>query len=207
MAKVVLNNVASGYGTVDVLNANFDAIEVAFENTLSRDGTSPNQMQANLDMNAFAILNAASLNGVPASSFENLTDIPGLVEDAEDSAAAALAAQQSAEAALASVTTNLEALASQYVRYSGTGAQTSFTLPVAVLNEDFIDVFISGVYQQKTAYSVSGQALLFSVAPALGTNNIEVRIAPNIAFIQPSAADWGLITSAVTADEDYGALI
>ena len=57
MPKVPLSTITSGYGTVDALNANFDAIEAAFDNTLSRDGDTPNQMQANLDMNGNLILN------------------------------------------------------------------------------------------------------------------------------------------------------
>jgi hypothetical protein len=57
MPKVSLSSITSGYGTVDALNANFDAIEAAFDNTLSRDGDTPNQMSANLDMNGFSILN------------------------------------------------------------------------------------------------------------------------------------------------------
>ena len=57
MPKVPLSSITSGYGTVDALNANFDAIEAAFDNTLSRDGDTPNQMTANLDMNGFSILN------------------------------------------------------------------------------------------------------------------------------------------------------
>lgn len=57
MPKIPLSTITSGYGTVDALIANFDAIEAAFDNTLSRDGDTPNQMQANLDMNGFNILN------------------------------------------------------------------------------------------------------------------------------------------------------
>jgi hypothetical protein len=57
MPKVSLNSITSGYGTVDALNANFDAIEAAFDNTVSRDGDTPNQMVSNLDMNGFSILN------------------------------------------------------------------------------------------------------------------------------------------------------
>jgi hypothetical protein len=57
MPKVPLSSITSGYGTVDALNANFNAIEAAFDNTLSRDGDTPNQMTANLDMNGFSILN------------------------------------------------------------------------------------------------------------------------------------------------------
>lgn len=57
MAKVTLNDITSGYASVTVLNQNFAAIETALENTLSRDGSTPNQMTADLDMNSNRILN------------------------------------------------------------------------------------------------------------------------------------------------------
>lgn len=42
---------------VALINANSAAITTALDNTLSRDGTSPNQMGAPLDMNSYPILN------------------------------------------------------------------------------------------------------------------------------------------------------
>lgn len=45
---------------INVLNNNSAIIQTAFDNTLSRDGTSPNQMGANLDMNSNQILNLPS---------------------------------------------------------------------------------------------------------------------------------------------------
>lgn len=59
MAKLTLNNISSGYLATTLINANNDVIELAFENTLSRDGTSPNTMGANLDMNSYRITNLA----------------------------------------------------------------------------------------------------------------------------------------------------
>lgn len=59
MAKLVLNDVSS-FGQPSAITttaANNAAIETALENTLSRDGTSPNQMEANLDMNSNRIIN------------------------------------------------------------------------------------------------------------------------------------------------------
>ena len=61
MPKVTLNTIGSRYGSVDALNDNFDSVEAAIENTLSRDGTGPNAMDANLDMNGNTILNVSSL--------------------------------------------------------------------------------------------------------------------------------------------------
>jgi len=58
MAKrPTLSDITTGHGTTTKINANFDAIEQAFDNTLSRDGSSPNAMEADLDMNSNQILN------------------------------------------------------------------------------------------------------------------------------------------------------
>lgn len=61
MAKIVLNDITSGYAAVDLLNENFARIEEAFENTLSRDGTAPNTLTADLDVNHNDLLNVGVL--------------------------------------------------------------------------------------------------------------------------------------------------
>ena len=58
--------------------------------------------------------------------------------------------------------------------FSGTGSQTAFTLasdPGALGNS--AQVYIGGVYQQRSTYTISGTTLTFSVAPVAGTDNIE----------------------------------
>jgi hypothetical protein len=62
MAKVPLSDINSRYGSVGALNANFDAIQEAFETFLSRDGTGPNFMEAALDMNGNDVLNVDALS-------------------------------------------------------------------------------------------------------------------------------------------------
>lgn len=57
MAKLTLTNITNIDTSADDLNANFAAIEAAFENTVSRDGTTPNFLTANLDFNGHAALN------------------------------------------------------------------------------------------------------------------------------------------------------
>lgn len=58
-------------------------------------------------------------------------------------------------------------------RFSGDGSDTTFTLSSSP-NEENTFVFVSGVYQQKDTYSLSGTTLTFSAAPPSGTDNIEV---------------------------------
>lgn len=60
MAKLTtsdLVNLSNETSTVNTINNNFTATEVAMENTLSRDGSSPNAMGADLDLNQHRILN------------------------------------------------------------------------------------------------------------------------------------------------------
>lgn len=63
MAKLTLTDLGTTLANTaaTVINTNDDRIEAAFENTLSRDGTGPNQMEADLDINNNDILNVNSL--------------------------------------------------------------------------------------------------------------------------------------------------
>jgi hypothetical protein len=61
----------------------------------------------------------------------------------------------------------------QIDNFTGTGAQTTFTLSAASLGENYTLVYINGVYQNKNTYSVSGTSVIFSTAPPL-TSLIEV---------------------------------
>lgn len=88
MAKLTLNTIGSRYGSIDALNANFDAIETALENTLSRDGTLPNNMDANLDMDSNRIINMAdAINNADAVT---LRQVNGIVQGASSGIIASL---------------------------------------------------------------------------------------------------------------------
>jgi hypothetical protein len=63
MAKApTLTSVNSGYFSTSALNNNFTAISEAFENTLSIDGSTPNSMEADLDLDNNNLLNAGQIN-------------------------------------------------------------------------------------------------------------------------------------------------
>lgn len=59
MSKVNLPPIPGGYLSLGAMNSRFAAIEAAFENTLSRDGSLPNSMEADLDLNGNLLLNIA----------------------------------------------------------------------------------------------------------------------------------------------------
>jgi hypothetical protein len=57
--------------------------------------------------------------------------------------------------------------------FTGTGSQVNFTLTAAPVDENNMQVYINGVYQQKNTFSLSGTTLTFSTAPPY-TSTIEV---------------------------------
>jgi hypothetical protein len=75
-----LTNITSGYASNTALNANFEALRNALLNTLSRDGSTPNAMNADLDMNGNEIVNASGLQieGVDVFTLVNKTTISTL---------------------------------------------------------------------------------------------------------------------------------
>lgn len=77
MPKIVLTDIVSGYQLKEAYNANNDAIAAAIENTLSRDGTTPNQMEAELDMNSNKITNVA--NGTASKDAVNYEQLQAVV--------------------------------------------------------------------------------------------------------------------------------
>ena len=58
MAKgPTITTIASGYYSRTALNNNFTNIDAAFDNTLSLDGSTPNSMQGDLDLNGNQVIN------------------------------------------------------------------------------------------------------------------------------------------------------
>lgn len=80
--------------------------------------------------------------------------------------------------------------------FSGNGSTVAFTLTSDPSTKNNTSVFISGVYQQKSTYSLSGTTLTFSTAPPSGTANIEVAYSTPLAIGTPSD---GTVTAAKMA--------
>ena len=81
--------------------------------------------------------------------------------------------------------TNVTAATDSVVdNFTGTGSQTAFTLSRQPLTENNTLVYVSGVYQDKSTYSVSGTTLTFSTAPA---NGVSIEVVSAVAAITNSA--------------------
>ena len=70
--------------------------------------------------------------------------------------------------------------------FTGDNSTTAFTLTVAPMNENNTLVYLDGVYQHKSEYSVSGTTLTFSTAPGTG-DDIEVLIPTTVEINQPGS--------------------
>jgi hypothetical protein len=140
--KPTVTTVASGYYGRQALNDNFEALRDAFDNTLSRDGSTPNAMGADFDMNGYRILNAGQidtdalyLNGIAVRS---ATDVEFQ-------------------------TTYLTA------SYTGNGSTVAYALTANPQSEGNVSIYIDGVYQNKDTFSLSGTTITFSEAPPLNS--------------------------------------
>jgi hypothetical protein len=78
-------------------------------------------------------------------------------------------------------------------QFTGNGSTTTFTLS-AQTPENNTNVYIDGVYQSKSNYSVSGTTLTFTTAPPTGTS-IEV-MAAHAVVVSVSIPDDGSVTNA-----------
>ncbi len=70
--------------------------------------------------------------------------------------------------------------------FTGDNSTTDFTLTLAPMNENNTLVYLDGVYQHKSEYSVSGTTLTFSTAPGTG-DDIEVLIPTTVEINQPGS--------------------
>ena len=98
MAKqATLTTITAGHTSASKINANFEALNDAFDNTVSRDGSTPNTMLVDFDMNGNDILNVGTV-----FALDIVIDGLSLIAQVDAAAASAIAAGLSEIAAAAS---------------------------------------------------------------------------------------------------------
>lgn len=100
MAKLVLNDITNIDTSINALNNNFTLIEQAIENTVSRDGTLPNHLTGDIDLNSNNLLNCGTVTAT-----EVIVAGSSVAASAAASAASASAANASAISAASSANT------------------------------------------------------------------------------------------------------
>lgn len=107
MAKSpTLSIVSTGWLSSTQINQNFQDIETAFENTISRDGSTPNTMEADFDLNGYDLLNVGSLDAdsLTVAGTDLTASVASAATSAVSAATSASEAASSAAAAAASAT-------------------------------------------------------------------------------------------------------
>ena len=165
--KPTISNISSGYASTTTLNNNFTALRDGFDNTLSLDGSTPNSMNADFDVNGYRILNAGQID----------TDALYL---------GGVAITSSADVEFQ--TTYLTA------SYTGDGSTVAYSLTANPQSESNVSIYVDGVYQNKTTFSLSGTTVTFSEAPPLNSA---------IEIVYPTNTDTlnGSVASAITYNQ------
>lgn len=138
-----VTNLSTG-SAVAAINENYDKIVEAFNNTVSRDGSSPNHMDADIDMNGNDILNANIIEWVSQSlDVAELTvggqNINDLVDIAVDASASAAANASTASAAASSASAS-----------AASAAAVAASLPAITANTMLVDNSAGTLRQTKT---------------------------------------------------------
>ena len=151
MAKrPTVSTITTGHASITALNNNFTALRDGFDNTLSRDGSTPNTMSADIDLNGNDITN---VNSITNSSG---TDV---VAAAAASATAAAASQTAAAAsATAAASSQTAAASSQTAAASSATAAASSATSAASTYDTFDDRFL-GAKSSNPSVDNDGDAL------------------------------------------------
>ena len=82
--------------------------------------------------------------------------------------------------------------------FSGTGSQTAFTLQYAPATTAAIAVYVAGIYQAPSSYTLSGTTLTFNSAPTAGSSNIQV-LHLSIGSVAQVPSDGSVTTAKIAA--------
>lgn len=149
--KPTITTLTSGFNSTTTLNNNFTALRNAFDNTLSLDGSTPNAMNADFDMNSNDILNVGEID-VQALTIDGVAVYPGSVQ-----------------------------LATTYATqsYTGNGSTTVYSMGFNPGVKANVNAYIDGVHQNQDAFTISGTSLTFTAAPPLNSA-IEIKVPVNV---------------------------
>lgn len=175
MARISLGRLASGYLSVDKLNSILEALEVALDRTLFRDGQVPNSMTADLDMAGKRILNSSASASDPQS-------VPtfGQVTDYVNSKSSGLVAQKTE-------------------RIIASPAQTVFTLTTMLYqpNTNNLAVYVNGVRKFVTFdFTETSSSVVTFLVGMVGGEKVDFVTNDYVATISTTAHThtWAQIT-------------
>ena len=193
MAKrPTVSSITTGHASITALNANFTALKEGFDNTLSRDGSSPNTMSADIDLNGNDLNNVAALKNTSGQDIVALT--LGYMNTANT------AATNAGNSATAAASSQTAAASSQTAAASSaTGAASSATAAATSL-DTFDDRFL-GAKSSNPATDNDGDALATGALYFhTGDNNMRVYNGSAWQAVGPTTTEQTNINTVAAAD-------
>ena len=192
--RPTVTTLQSGFNSTETLNTNFEALRDGFDNTLSLDGSTPNAMEADLDLNGNNIIGAAGL-------LINGTDYLADVTAAKAAALVAQAAAETAETNAETAETNAES-SETAAGLSATASATSATAADA----SAVDATNNGAAQVNLAANQVTLAETAKTAAELAETNAETAesnasASATSATSSASTASTGASTATTKASE------
>jgi len=182
MAKrPTVSTITTGHASITALNANFTALKEGFDNTISRDGSSPNTMSADLDLNGNDLNNVAALKNTSGQDIVALTQ--GFMNTANT------AATNAGNSATAAATSQNAAASSQTAAASSATAAATSATSAATSLDTFDDRFLgaksSNPATDNDGDSLATGALYFNT----GDNNMRVYNGSAWQAVGPTSAE------------------
>lgn len=199
--NLTLNTISSGYN-LSKINENFDLLETALQDALSRSGGVPNPMSADIDMNGNNIINLRSFQ---LEGGQNLAD---LVDQAAASAAAAATSESNAATSAANAAQSaLDAAANAGSTLAGQVSVVSGTFnPTLTDDGRLYDVDTTGgdVSCVLPAISTLKEGYRILINNETGSNNVNITTSggDTISNAQVGPNEFSIITADDTAGTD-----
>ena len=200
MAKrPTVSSITTGHASITALNANFTALKEGFDNTLSRDGSTPNTMSADIDLNGNDLNNVAALKNTSGQDIVALT--LGYMNTANTAATnagnSATASATSASSSSSSATASASSATAS--ASSATGAASSATAAAASL-DTFDDRFL-GAKSSNPSVDNDGDALATGALYFhTGDNNMRVYNGSAWQAVGPTTTEQTNINTVAAAD-------
>src|SRR6266576_3748224 len=180
MSKITLNNLANLNNATTVttaINSNNQTLIDAVDNTLSRDGTSPNTMSSVIDMNSNKIINVGGPTG--SQDAVRLIDIQNINADAAALAVAVGTAQAFSTSASSSATSASSSAtsASTFATAAGSSA-TAAAISATSASSSLATLLASGIWNNSlqnvisTSYAVANSDFTKTIVCNGGTSGL-----------------------------------